>query len=199
MFLRTDGAPSPVSAERQSRMRRPPRSFRSASHPPSVTNLASEKYHLFHLYPISGQLLLKKVLLETFAFTLPPTGAMVKPIFSSHWTSSPNSSHKTLLWFFSEICRVHLRLRLFSRHWCSKNRTRWDSHSHTVSILKILIQFFCRFSQNKLITSFEFKKNQKTLKDSKTLVWLSSISVLFVGGQWCSLSGTTRVPGSISK
>ena len=27
MFLRTDGAPSPVSAERQSRTRRPPRGF----------------------------------------------------------------------------------------------------------------------------------------------------------------------------
>ena len=79
---------------------RPSRSFRSASHPPSVTNLASEKSFLFHLYPISGQLLLKKVLLETFAFTLPPTGAVVKPIFSSYWTSSPNSSHKTLLWFY---------------------------------------------------------------------------------------------------
>ena len=53
----------------------------------------------FHLYPISGQLTLQKTLLETFAFTLPPTGAMAKPIFSSHWTS-PNSSHKTLLWFY---------------------------------------------------------------------------------------------------
>ena len=79
---------------------RPPRSFRSASHPPSVTNLASEKSFLFHLYPISGQLILQKTLLETFAFTLPPTGAMAKPIFSSHWTSSLNSSHKTLLWFY---------------------------------------------------------------------------------------------------
>ena len=60
--------------------------------------------------------------------------------------------------------------------------------------------FFCRFSQNKLITSFELKKKfRKTIKDSKTLFWLSSISVLFVGGQWCSLSGTTRVPRSISK
>ena len=43
------------------------------------------------------------------------------------------------------------------------------------------------------------KKYRKTLKDSKTLLWLSSIYVLFVRGQWCSLSGTTRVPGSISK
>ena len=101
MFFRTDGAPSPVSTERQSRTRRPPsRSGLRPTRPPWLIYLASEKYHLFHLYPISGQLLLKKVLLETFAFTLPPTGAMVKPIFSSHWTSSPNSSHKTLLWFY---------------------------------------------------------------------------------------------------
>ena len=64
---------------------------------------------------------------------------------------------------------------------------------------KFWFYFFCRFSENKLITSFELKKKRKTLKDSKTLLWLSSISVLFVGGQWCSLSGTTRVPGSISK
>ena len=42
----------------------------------------------------------------------------------------------------SEICRVQLRLRLFSRHWCSNNRTTWDSHSDTVSILKILMWFF---------------------------------------------------------
>ena len=68
--------------------------------PPWLILLPRKESFSFHLYPISGQLTLQKTLLETFAFTLPPTGAMVKPIFSSHWTSSPNSSHKTLLWFY---------------------------------------------------------------------------------------------------
>ena len=178
---------------------RPPRSFRSASHPPSVTNLASENDHLFHLYPISGQLLLKKVLLETFGFTLPPTGAMVKPIFSSHWTSSPNSSHKTLLWFYLKFAVSSCDSYFF--HVTGVPTT--GPHEIPIQILsqfwKFWFYFFCRFSENKLITSFELKKKRKTLKDSKTLLWLSSISVLFVGGQWCSLSGTKRVPGSISK
>ena len=67
--------------------------------PPWLILLPRKESFSFHLYPISGQLTLQKTLLETFAFTLPPTGAMAKPIFSSHWTS-PNSSHKTLLWFY---------------------------------------------------------------------------------------------------
>ena len=168
--------------------------------PPWLIYLASEKYHLFHLYPISGQLLLKKVLLETFAFTLPPTGAMVKPIFSFHWTSSPNSSHKTFLWFYLKFAVSSCDSDFF--HVTGVPTT--GPHEIPIQILsqfwKYWFDFFCRFSQNKLITLFEFKKKyRKTLKDSKTLLWLSSISVLFVGGQWCSLSGTTRVPGSISK
>ena len=67
--------------------------------PPWLILLPRKESFSFHLYPISGQLTLQKTLLETFAFRLPPTGAMAKPIFSSHWTS-PNSSHKTLLWFY---------------------------------------------------------------------------------------------------
>ena len=81
MFFRTDGAPSPVSTERQSRTRRPPRSFRSASHPPSVTNLASEKYHLFHLYPVTGQLLLKKTYLKCSHSLCPLRAQWWSPFF----------------------------------------------------------------------------------------------------------------------
>ena len=169
------------------------------THPPWLI-LLPIKVFLFHLYPISGQLLLKKVLLETFAFTLPPTGAMVNPIFSSHWTSSPNSSHKTLLWFYLKFAVSSCDSKFF--HVTGVPTT--GPHEIPIQILsqfwKYWFDFFCRFSQNKLITSFELKKKfRKTIKDSKTLFWLSSISVLFVGGQWCSLSGTTRVPRSISK
>ena len=135
---------------------RPSRSFRSASHPPSVTNLASEKSFFFHLYPISGQLLLKNVLLETFAFTLSPTGAMVKPIFSSHWTSSPNSSHKTLLWFYLKFAVSSCDSDFF--HVTGVPTT--GPHEIPIQILsqfwKYWFDFFCRFSQNKLITLFEF-------------------------------------------
>ena len=179
---------------------RPPRSFRSASHPPSVTNLASEKSFLFHLYPISGQLILQKTLLETFAFTLPPTGAMAKPIFSSHWTSSLNSSHKTLLWFYLKFAVSSCDSDFF--HVTGVPTT--GPHEIPIQILsqfwKYWFDFFLPFFAKQTNWFIRIKKKfRKTLKDSKTLLWLSSISVLFVGGQRCSLSGTTRVPGSISK
>ena len=84
--------------------------------------------------------------------------------FSSHWTSSPNSSHKTLLWFYLKFAVSSCDSDFF--HVTGVPTT--GPHEIPIQILsqfwKYWFDFLCRFSQNKLIISFELKKTEKPLK-----------------------------------